>query len=74
MGKNEKITVNWLVNHMIHNWHDMVFLSSEEPYDVDHVICEWNDDYYREHKEELYKMNVTLITVTDKKIRVFVKE
>lgn len=76
--KKEKVSVYWLVNSLIHNWHDVVFLESTYNYETnnwdEHIICTWDDVDYRKNKEEIYQREISFITVTDKIIRVFLKE
>ncbi len=72
------VNVYWLVNHIIHNWHDLVFYKSE-PVDDDRIyrdvkLCQWGDKYYRENKEEIYQWKVSFISVNNKEIKVFIKD
>ena len=73
-----KLTIYDLVNHIIHNWHEMVFLHAvQDESDKgfhEHIICKWNDDFYNEHKQDLYKIEVSFFTITPTEIRVFLKE
>ena len=72
------VSVYWLVNHIIHNWHDLVFYKSNPVNDdrvyVDIKICAWNDEYYQNHKQEIYDLKVSFISVNKKEIKVFVKD
>ena len=73
---SKKVTVEWLVNHMIHNWHEMVFVKSIYKDDEwkETILCKWDDNYYQNHKQEIYKWNVTLLSVNNTTIKVFVED
>ena len=62
------VNVYWLVNHIIHNYHNLVFIDKDE-----NKICEWNDKYYQDHKEEIHKMNIDFICINDKYVKVYLK-
>lgn len=64
----KNVNVFWLVNHIIHNYHDLIFIDKDE-----NEICVWNDDYYKEHKEELHKMNINFISINAKYVKVYLK-
>lgn len=67
--KKLKVSVYWLVNHIIHGEHDLVFIDN----DTDKMICKWADDYYNEHRQELYERLVSFISVGKNIIKVFLK-
>ena len=67
--KNLEVNVYWLVNHMIHGSHDVVFIDN----DTFKTICKWADDYYNEHRQELHARLVSFISVGNSIIKVFLK-
>ena len=76
MQKHLDISVYWLVNHIIHGYHKMIFIEPLQTEDdtIDHVICEWDDDYYKEHKQEVHKRIISFIVVTKNIIKVYLKK
>ena len=64
--------------NLIHNWHEVRFIYSVKNPDTDEwddvKVCDWGDEYYKEHKEELYKQVIDFVEVTDKEIKVFLRK
>lgn len=72
--KTLQVSVYWLLNHMIHNFHKVRFIeTNNEPSDEPYFICSWNDDYFNSHKEEIYNRIVSFISVCENVIKVYVK-
>lgn len=77
MKKQIKLDVSlyWLLNHLIHyNDHKLLIFDSKEPYEKDFFICEWDDLYYQDHKEELYPRIVSFMVIVEDRIKVYLKE
>ena len=73
--KTFNMTLYWLMNHIIHyNDHKLKIYEAREPYEKDFFICEWDDTYYQEHKQDLYPRIVSFILVVKNEIKVYLKE
>ena len=77
MKKNFEVNVYWFVNHIVHNYHKMIFIESHQELSgewQDNFICEWGDYYYYTHKGEIHSRIVDFISVDKKEIIVYLKE
>lgn len=67
-----RVSVYWLMNHLIHNHHEVLFIeSNNDSSDKKHIICKWNDKFYQEHKFVLHERLISFITITENEIRVY---
>lgn len=72
---SKQVTVEWLVNHMIHNWHEVVFIKSiyQAGEWKETILCKWDDNYYQNHKQEIYEWKISFISINNETIKVFVE-
>lgn len=66
-----KVNVYWLVNSLIHNYHILQFYDHSDDPHVSKLLCEWQDDYYKNNKESLHKRYINFISINDKYIKVY---
>ena len=76
MQKKIEVNLYWMMNHLVHQWtiHTIYIMDWTEDPAEEKVICLWDDDYYNEHKQELYSRLVNFISVTADKIKIYLKE
>lgn len=70
----KNVKVSWLVNNMIADFNKVIFIKTEKITHKSIVLCKWQDDYYKQHKEELYNYEINFISLDDDTLKIFIKE
>ena len=65
-----KVKVSWLVNSLIADTDRVVFVESQNN---EKIICYWLDDYYKEHREEIWEYVIDFIKIEKNITKVFCK-